>query len=88
MLSSVMKVSPKVVMTSIDEYLGKCLIHNSIKLSMFAHSFSSYLLKISGMNVVKKKDRTQARRTGNERSVVFSIKKTKGLVPFVCVGSQ
>ena len=44
-LSSVMKVSPKVVMTSIDEYLGKCLIHNSIKLSMFAHSFSSYLLK-------------------------------------------
>ena len=29
------------------------------------------------MNMVKKKDRTQARRTGNERSVVFSIKKPK-----------
>ena len=67
-LSSVMKVSPKVVMTSIDEYLGKCLIHNSIKLSMFAHSFSSYLLKYLKWMWLKK--RIGRRPEGLETSVL------------------
>ena len=67
-LSSVMKVSPKVVMTSIDEYLGKCLIHNSIKLSMFAHSFSSYLLQYLKWMWLKK--RIGRRPEGLETSVL------------------
>lgn len=67
-LSSVMKVSPTVVMTSIDEYLGKCLIHNSIKLSMFAHSFSSYLLTYLKWMWLKK--RIGRRPEGLETSVL------------------
>ena len=67
-LSSVMKVSPKVVMTSIDEHLGKCLIHNSTKLPMFAHSSSSYLLKYLKWIWLKK--RIGRRPEGLETSVL------------------
>ena len=66
--SSVMKVSPKVVMTSIDEYLGKCLIHNSVNLSMFARSFSSYLLKY--LKLMWLKERIERRPEGLETSVL------------------
>lgn len=67
-LSSIMKVSPKVIMTSIDEHLGKCLIHNSTKLPMFAHSSSSYLLKYLKWIWLKK--RIGRRPEGLETSVL------------------
>lgn len=64
----VMKVLLIVVMMLIDEYFGKCLIYNLIKLLMFVYSFLFYLLKYLKWMWLKK--RIGCRLEGLEMSVL------------------